>query len=158
MEQWPLIISGDNVKPRSLKEKDLGELYDCVINYIATPKAIDVKLKQQINQLLDTQSAAFDAAYVYDAVTLFAMAKQLELSKKLSFKQAMTALTGKGYPVHPEDFARLLSLYQQHKNLSYQGISGDILFDSKGNNVMASSELRAMTSTPAECKKVLNHD
>jgi len=139
--ELPMILAADTVKPKYIRDANLGKITQCIFTYVASPTALDPALSEPIKALLNRDSAGFDAAYVYDAIILLAMSKTIEEEYKIPFKQAMNSLASNGFPITYRDFAKIKTLYKKHKSFSYSGFSGRIQFDSLGENVAAKMTL-----------------
>jgi ABC-type branched-subunit amino acid transport system substrate-binding protein len=134
----PTIMATDVAKLSYLRDAKHGRISECILSYVSSPNEIDQVLQAYITNMINTDSAAYDAAYVFDGVMLFGMAKQLESTQGVSFKQAMLALTSKdGKNIGSNDYAKIQGLFKQHKKLSYSGYSGKIQFNAKGENETA---------------------
>lgn len=153
---FPEVLTTDVAKPSYLRSANLGPISKCIWSYVSAPSQLNQFLKQQIEQTLNTDPAAYDAAYIYDAVILAAMAKQLELTQGLTFAEAMQNVASTGKPVTYSDYGRISNLLKRHKRLSYSGYSGRVLFDSNGDNVTANLKLYALEELPSSERPCLS--
>lgn len=140
-EHWkgdfPLILAADTAKPTYLLNANLGDIYHCTLTYVSTPAELDPEIRNKITSLLNVDSAAFDAAYIYDAIVIIAMAKQLELHYDIDLKAAVNKIAGNGHPISHLDYPDIVKLYKTHKNFSYSGYSGRVWFNQHGDNIKA---------------------
>lgn len=131
----PLIVVGDSVTPKYVKEAGVGKILDCIYTYVGAPSDVAPALNHQITQNLDIDSARFDAAYVYDATIILAMAKVLEQQFDLSMKQAVNLIAGDGHKIQYTDYPNIVELYKKHGSFSYYGYSGRVHFSEQGDNL-----------------------
>jgi hypothetical protein len=132
----PAIYTGDNFQFYDLSDNLANNTGLCVKTLISKNN-IDAKFKYQLESLTQSSIDDLDAAYVFDSVMLFAMAKQIEQAARISQTKAIRQLTGQGHPITFNDYPNLVTLYKRYGQLAYQGVSGAIRFDDTGNNVFA---------------------
>jgi ABC-type branched-subunit amino acid transport system substrate-binding protein len=138
--QWkgtfPLVFSGDNLQIYDLPPKLTNNPNLCLLS--VRPKNLgDEHFVKQLSSITASEIKDLNAAYVYDAIMLFSMAKTLQIKLNLSFSDALKRITGDGQPIDHLQYAQLESMVKQYKNLSYHGVSGQVKFDRWGNNLSA---------------------
>lgn len=138
---FPFVLATDVAKPTYLLNADLGPITGCIGTYLSAPTQLNTQLKESIESKLDTVAAAYDAAYIYDAVILMAMAFQVSHRLGISFEESMRRITSSGLSISDSDYPNIVDLINYHGKLSYSGYSGRILFDVLGDNVTANLEL-----------------
>jgi ABC-type branched-subunit amino acid transport system substrate-binding protein len=150
---YPIILIADTVTPKYLEEANLGDINACIFSYVGTNHDLDPSLSQKIEAAIKTKATGFDGAYVYDATIILAMAKVLQQNFNLPIKSAVEVITGDGYPINPNDFSRIKTLYPQHKSFSFYGYSGRVHFNDKGDNLSAFKTIYSLAQNPAETQK-----
>jgi hypothetical protein len=125
------------MKPNDLRAADVGDIKHCVVTYLSVGNSQNQALNKQIQSLLDIGYVGYDAAYVFDATVILAMAKKLQLTFGLSIDDAVEAITGNGYQVSIEDYPRIERLYRKYGELSFAGYSGRVWFNEQGENIAA---------------------
>lgn len=134
--KFPLVFTGDNFQFYDLSNELANNASLCVKTLISR-KNIDAKFKYQLESLIQSNITDLDAAYVFDSIMLYAMAKQLEQAFNIPHSKAIRQLTEHGHSITYNDYANITSLYRRHKNLTYNGVSGPVRFDHLGNNIFA---------------------
>lgn len=140
---FPPVFTGDNLQLYDLSDALLANQSLCISTLI-TKRKLAPKFENSIRTITQMEAKDLDAAYVFDSVILFAMAKQLEDQLKVNFATAVKLLTGNGQVIQYEQYAEVVELVKKHKQLSYVGVGGQITFNSKGNNI--SSQLTTQRS------------
>ncbi|WP_144392200.1 ABC transporter substrate-binding protein [Pleionea sediminis] len=138
---FPLILAADTVKPKYIIDANLGEISHCILTYVSSPTELSPDLRDRVIALLNRDSAGFDAAYVYDAIILFSMAKALSDKFDLDFKKTMLRLTSNGYPISHFDYPDIVALYKKYGSFKYSGYSGRINFNNQGDNLTANMKI-----------------
>ncbi|NVK88007.1 MAG: amino acid ABC transporter substrate-binding protein [Gammaproteobacteria bacterium] len=152
----PLILAADTVKPKYIRDAELGTIAQCIYTYVASPADLNPTLRDSIKALLNRDSAGFDAAYVHDAVVLLAMANTLVAEFNIDYKDAMQALTGTGQTISHKDYQNISALYKKHGQLQYSGFSGRIQFNEFGENLAAQLKIYSIADSsqkPLPCNK-----
>ncbi|WP_144394262.1 ABC transporter substrate-binding protein [Pleionea sediminis] len=134
---FPLIVLGDNVTPKYLVDAQLGTISQCILTYVASPKELSTELKDTIMTLFDVDTSMFDAAYIFDATVIFAMAQTLAEQFDLSMREAVTIVADNGHPIDYKDFPNIVELYKKHKQFQFNGYSGRVHFNQQGENLSA---------------------
>jgi branched-chain amino acid transport system substrate-binding protein len=134
----PLILAGDTIINKDLKNNPLGKIKNCVQYLISTdPIKKNRVLEDKVDELLEVKTTGRDSTFAYDAVMLFAMAKQIESTSQTNFKQALSSITSDGPSISYLNYSQLNAIFNQNKKLSYIGPSGRVKFDQQGNNLAA---------------------
>lgn len=149
---YPLLMAADTVKPKYLYDAKLGDITQCILTYVSSPTELAPELRDQITSILNRDSAGFDAAYVYDAVIILAMAKELSAKFGLNLKQAVNLIASDGFPITHYDYPEITALYKKHKKFSYSGYSGRIHFNEQGDNLTANMKIYALASEKQNSK------
>ena len=134
---YPLILAADTAKPTYLLNAKLGKIYHCTLTYVSTPAELDPEIRDRITSLLNIDSAAFDAAYIYDAIVIIAMAKQLATHYDIDLKTAVNKIASNGHPISHLDYPDIIKLFKTHNHFSYSGYSGRVWFNNHGDNIKA---------------------
>ncbi len=150
---FPLLMAADTVKPKYLYDAKLGDITQCILTYVSSPTELAPELRDQIKTILNRDSAGFDAAYVYDAVIILAMATQLSNQFDIDFKQAVNTIAADGFPITHYDYSNIVNLYKKHKKFSYSGYSGRIHFNEQGDNLTANMKIYALASDTQNSKQ-----
>ncbi len=140
----PLIMVGDIVTPKYIKEAELGNIVECIYTYVGAPTDVAPELSQKISKQLDIDAARFDVAYIYDATVILAMAKTLSQQFDLPVKQAVNLIAGDGYAIKHDDYPNIAELYKKHGAFSFYGYSGRVHFSERGDNFTAFTRIYSL--------------
>jgi ABC-type branched-subunit amino acid transport system substrate-binding protein len=155
----PTIITSDVAKFSYLKNYNHGPIQHCIYTYQSMTTGLNSELLTKIRGLVNTDAADYDSAYIFDAIMLYAMAKQIQQSKDIDFKQALTFITSDGHSISYKDYPNIVSLANEHTALSYKGYTGRVKFDENGNNIAAQKAVVPLVATNENskyCYRTLN--